>query len=127
MSIDMSSNLPPSQPRDLFASAPALSLSLAGIFQGGGGEVEEGEGGIGGDAVEISSENSGAGKSRSDDYYELAAEGLMDDEDEDENDGGGGKKRKRKKYHRHTPQQIREMEAYVSLFSLLHTHTHVYV
>ncbi|XP_057773108.1 homeobox-leucine zipper protein GLABRA 2 isoform X2 [Salvia miltiorrhiza] len=111
MSVDMSSNLPPSQPRDLFASAPALSLSLAGIFQGGGGEVEEGEGGIGGDAVEISSENSGAGKSRSDDDYELAAEGLMDDEDEDENDGGGGKKRKRKKYHRHTPRQIREMEA----------------
>ncbi|XP_042020981.1 homeobox-leucine zipper protein GLABRA 2-like [Salvia splendens] len=105
--VDMSSNnLPTSQSRDLHKSAPALSLSLAGIFHGGGGEEEEG--GIGGEAVEISSENSGAAKSRSDDDYDLAAEGL-EDEDEDENDGG--KKRKRKKYHRHTPQQIREMEA----------------
>ncbi|KAK4428108.1 Homeobox-leucine zipper protein GLABRA 2 [Sesamum alatum] len=118
------SNLPTSHPRDFLSPSPALSLSLAGIFReegGGAGRREE--------AVEISSsDNSGAGKysrGSDDDYYEiLAAEGEQQqqqqnvddggDEDEEEQDGdgdGGGKKKKRKKYHRHTPAQIREMEA----------------
>ncbi|GAA0150294.1 homeodomain transcription factor [Lithospermum erythrorhizon] len=97
--LDMSSNNP-----------PALSLSLAGIFGDGASvavaeeresnmEVAEREGsGSGGrTTMEISSENSGAVRSQSDD----------DDNEEEDNP----KKKKRKKYHRHTAQQIREMEA----------------
>lgn len=115
----MSNNPPNSQlPKDFFSS-PALSLSLAGIFRGAeeaaaagkGAEVEEGEEGSGGrreDTVEISSENSGPARSRSEDDFILNA-----DDDEDDGDGGDdkGKKKKRKKYHRHTADQIREMEA----------------
>ncbi|KAL2462670.1 Homeobox-leucine zipper protein GLABRA 2 [Forsythia ovata] len=99
-----------------FLATPALSLSLAGIFRDGRATeatavevVEEYEqsGGFGGrreETVEISSENSGPAKSRSDDDYEAEGE-HGDEEDEDTN-----KKKKRKKYHRHTAQQIREME-----------------
>ncbi|KAI3455444.1 hypothetical protein Pfo_012107 [Paulownia fortunei] len=119
--VDMS-NLPNSHARDFLAS-PALSLSLAGIFRDGGatasGEAaEEGEGGSGGggggqreDTVEISSENSGPGKSRSDDDYELAEGEQHNIDDEEDDDNNGNKRKKRKKYHRHTPEQIREMEA----------------
>ncbi|XVF86637.1 hypothetical protein PTKIN_Ptkin18bG0058500 [Pterospermum kingtungense] len=75
-------------------------------------EVEEGDEGSGGggggsskreDTVEISSENSGPARSRSEDD-------LLD-HDDDEDDGDKTKKKKRKKYHRHTAEQIREMEA----------------
>ncbi|KAL2928478.1 Homeobox-leucine zipper protein GLABRA 2 [Bienertia sinuspersici] len=109
MGIDMSNNPPNSQfPKDFFSS-PALSLSLAGIFRGGetaakSADVEEGEEGT----VEISSENSGPARSRSEDEF------LGNADDDDDDDGGGdekGKKKKRKKYHRHTADQIREMEA----------------
>ncbi|XVF24972.1 hypothetical protein REPUB_Repub13aG0173200 [Reevesia pubescens] len=110
--VDMSN--PPT--KDYFAS-PALSLSLAGIFRDAGGaaaasvEVEDGdEGSVGGGGsgkregtVEISSENSGPVRSRSEDD-------LLD-HDDDEDDGDKTKKKKRKKYHRHTTDQIREMEA----------------
>lgn len=103
MSLAEMSN-PPA--RDFLSSSPALSLSLAGIFAtegtSGGGEQREG-------AVETSSENSGAGKSgRSDEEYEGEQHNVDDVEEEDEKNGGN---KKRKKYHRHTPQQIREMEA----------------
>ncbi|KAK9282460.1 hypothetical protein L1049_005378 [Liquidambar formosana] len=116
MGVDMS-NPPTSRTKDFFAS-PALSLSLAGIFRDAGAtaatnmEVEEGDegsnGGGGGrrdDTVEISSENSGPARSRSDDEFDL--EGEQDDD----GDGDKSKKKKRKKYHRHTAEQIREMEA----------------
>ncbi|KAI4381920.1 hypothetical protein MLD38_007938 [Melastoma candidum] len=115
MGVDMSNNPPTSRTKDFFAS-PALSLSLAGIFRDAGGtaatpsaEVEEGDEGSGGgkrdDTVEISSENSGAARSRSEDEFNP-------DGDQDEEDGGDDKKKKkRKKYHRHTAEQIREMEA----------------
>lgn len=116
--VDMTN--PPT--KDFFAS-PALSLSLAGIFRDAGAtaaaptasasmEVEEGDEGSGGgggsgskkdDTVEISSENSGPARSRSEDD-------LLD-HDDDENDADKSKKKKRKKYHRHTADQIREMEA----------------
>ncbi|KAL9274927.1 Homeobox-leucine zipper protein GLABRA 2-like protein [Drosera capensis] len=128
MGVDMSSNPPPT--KDFFPS-PALSLSLAGIFRGAaaaaeaeaaaggdhGGVGDEGdEGSVGGggggmvrgrreETVEISSENSGPARSRSGDDFE------GEDDDEDGDGGGGGKKKKRKKYHRHTAEQIREMEA----------------
>ncbi|XP_030525233.1 homeobox-leucine zipper protein GLABRA 2 [Rhodamnia argentea] len=124
--VDMSNNNPPtSRTKDFFAS-PALSLSLAGIFRDAGAaaasasasmDVEEGDEGSGGggagaggrreDTVEISSENSGPARSRSEDEFDP-------DGDNDEDGGGDGdksKKKKRKKYHRHTAEQIREMEA----------------
>ncbi|KAF8025594.1 hypothetical protein BT93_F2435 [Corymbia citriodora subsp. variegata] len=118
--VDMSNNNPPtSRTKDFFAS-PALSLSLAGIFRDAGAaaaasasmDVEEGDEGSGGggrreDTVEISSETSGPARSRSDDEFDP-------DGDNDEDGGGDGdksKKKKRKKYHRHTAEQIREMEA----------------
>ncbi|WCJ40787.1 Homeobox-leucine zipper protein GLABRA 2 [Euphorbia peplus] len=115
--VDMSNPPPSSHTKDFFAS-PALSLSLAGIFRGANNaaaeaersaavEVEEGEEGSGGGTVEVSSENSGAVRSRSDD--ELEGEGEHDEEDEDGD--GKNKKKKRKKYHRHTADQIKEMEA----------------
>ncbi|KAL5575171.1 hypothetical protein UlMin_016870 [Ulmus minor] len=117
MGVDMSNTPPNSRTKDYFAS-PALSLSLAGIFREHGGtaaaaeaanmEVEEGDEGSGGrkdDTVEISSENSGPARSRSDDEFD--GEGEPDDD----GDGDKSKKKKRKKYHRHTAEQIREMEA----------------
>lgn len=125
MGVDMS-NPPTSRTKDFFAS-PALSLSLAGIFRDAGRgaasaaptesmEVEQGDEGSGGGGrrddptVEISSENSGPIRSRSDDDFDLEGE-----PDEDDDGGGDGdnknKKKKRKKYHRHTADQIKEMEA----------------
>ncbi|XP_016169615.1 homeobox-leucine zipper protein GLABRA 2 [Arachis ipaensis] len=122
----------PSHAKDFFAS-PALSLSLAGIFRHAGVaaaegeaatsnmEVEDGDEGSGGGGgvghtVDISSENSGPTRSRSeDDYFE--GEGEHEDEDiigDDNNNNNNNKnknKKKRKKYHRHTAEQIREMEA----------------
>ncbi|XP_068652610.1 homeobox-leucine zipper protein GLABRA 2 [Aristolochia californica] len=106
MEIDMTN--PPSRTKDFFAS-PALSLSLAGVFRGAAAaasEVEEGdEDSVGGsreDAVEISSENTGPTRSEE----EAEAEEMQDDDGAEK-----GKNKKRKKYHRHTAQQIREMEA----------------
>ncbi|XP_057967176.1 homeobox-leucine zipper protein GLABRA 2 [Malania oleifera] len=123
MGVDMSNPTPDSRTKDFFAS-PALSLSLAGIFRDAGAaaaaaatstEVEEGDEGSGGgggggggrreDTVEISSENSGPARSRSDDDFD--GEG----ENDEDGDGDKSKKKKRKKYHRHTAEQIREMEA----------------
>ncbi|GLT32674.1 hypothetical protein SLA2020_073220 [Shorea laevis] len=114
MGVDMSN--PPT--KDFFAS-PALSLSLAGIFRGAGAnaaatatpsvEVEEGDEGSGGkrdETVEISSENSGPARSRSEDIDFDGRELAEDEEEEDDKN----KKKKRKKYHRHTAEQIREME-----------------
>ncbi|KAM2016356.1 homeobox-leucine zipper protein GLABRA 2-like [Malus sylvestris] len=125
MGVDMSNNPPTSRTKDFFAS-PALSLSLAGIFRDAGAaavasrEVEEGDEGSGGggsaavgsvrrreDTAEISSENSGPARSRSEDEFDGEGE-----HDEDDADGDNkNKKKKRKKYHRHTTEQIREMEA----------------
>ncbi|MED6186297.1 Homeobox-leucine zipper protein GLABRA 2 [Stylosanthes scabra] len=72
-------------------------------------EVEEGDEGH---TVEISSENSGPTRSRSEDDY---FEGEGEHEDEDiiigDDDNKNKNKKKRKKYHRHTADQIREMEA----------------
>ncbi|KAM7255608.1 hypothetical protein ACFE04_008506 [Oxalis oulophora] len=116
--INMSNPPPPPPPpnsrtKDFFAS-PALSLSLAGIFRdapsvaGSSREVEDGDEGScrrDENTVEVSSENSGPVRSRSE-------EDLFDiDEEDDQEDGDKNKKKKRKKYHRHTAEQIREMEA----------------
>ncbi|KAG9456147.1 hypothetical protein H6P81_000655 [Aristolochia fimbriata] len=118
--MEISMTNPPSRTKDFFAS-PALSLSLAGVFRGAAAAaasaVEEGEeesvGGSGGGggreyldaAVEISSENTGP--TRSDE--EAEADEVQEDDDADHQKGN--KKKKRKKYHRHTAEQIKEMEA----------------
>ncbi|KAI4355626.1 hypothetical protein L6164_004379 [Bauhinia variegata] len=124
MGVDMSNNPPPTSHTRNFFNSPALSLSLAGIFHHAGAavpttsagtanmSVEEGDEGSGGlgrreDTVEISSENSGPARSRSDDEL-FEGEG---EHEEDDGDGDKNKKKKRKKYHRHTGEQIREMEA----------------
>ncbi|KAL0354665.1 UNVERIFIED_CONTAM: Homeobox-leucine zipper protein GLABRA 2 [Sesamum radiatum] len=110
------SNLPHSTTGISSPPSPALSSLL-----GGGGRSEE--------AVDISSsDNSGRGSTRAaptmitrcwrakgeQQQQNVDDGGDDDDEEEEEEDvdgGGGGKKKKRKKYHRHTPEQIREMEA----------------
>ncbi|KAK8608450.1 hypothetical protein V6N13_023873 [Hibiscus sabdariffa] len=121
--VPMSNSNPPI--KDFFAS-PTLSLSLAGIFRDAGGgptdiatasaTVEGGDEGSGGRrggsddqreyTMETSSGNSGWERSRTeDDLLDYDYEDVVDvDADE-------AKKKKRKKYHRHTADQIREMEA----------------
>ncbi|KAK9102701.1 hypothetical protein Sjap_019955 [Stephania japonica] len=124
MVLDMSSS---HHTKDFFAS-PALSLSLAGVFRNAGAlataagtssvEVEEGEaesGSGGGGGREVSSENTaGNNAGRSDDDV-FDDQGLMLEEEEcsgdDQGDNGKKKNKKRKKYHRHTTEQIRDMEA----------------
>lgn len=92
----------------------------AGIFRDGGAggnmeteEVEDGSASRGRpreeSTVEISSENSGPLRSRgSDDDFEHD-DITCNEHEEDPNNNS--KKKKRKKYHRHTAEQIREMEA----------------
>uniref|UniRef100_A0A0V0IS60 Putative homeobox-leucine zipper protein GLABRA 2-like n=1 Tax=Solanum chacoense TaxID=4108 RepID=A0A0V0IS60_SOLCH len=126
--VDMSNNHPPSHETKDFFPSPALSLSLAGIFRDGGGagssagnmetteEVDEGSAAAsrGGrpreetSTVEISSENSEPMRSRGSDD-DLEHDDTCNEDEEDPNNNS--KKKKRKKYHRHTVQQIREMEA----------------
>nr|XP_016501674.1 PREDICTED: homeobox-leucine zipper protein GLABRA 2-like [Nicotiana tabacum] len=118
--VDMSNNHPPSHETKDFFPSPALSLSLAGIFRDGGAggnmeteEVEDGSASRGRpreeSTVEISSENSGPLRSRgSDDDFEHD-DITCNEHEEDPNNNS--KKKKRKKYHRHTAEQIREMEA----------------
>lgn len=125
--VDMSNNPHPPHPHETkdFFPSPTLSLSLAGIFRDAGGagssggnldtreEVEEAS--RGGRAreetsmvVEISSENSEPMRSRGSDD-DLEHDDTCNEDEEDPNNNNN--KKKRKKYHRHTVQQIREMEA----------------
>lgn len=68
-------------------------------------ERDEESGGRG-EMVEISSENTGP-LGQSDENLDVEGQ-----EEEDDDDAGDNcKRKKRKKYHRHTAQQIREMEA----------------
>lgn len=72
-------------------------------------QVEEGEEESGGrgETVEASCKNTGPlGRSHEDGD----TEGQGEEEDEDAGDSNK-KRKKRKKYHRHTAQQIKEMEA----------------
>ncbi|XP_075480747.1 LOW QUALITY PROTEIN: homeobox-leucine zipper protein GLABRA 2 [Primulina tabacum] len=93
-----------------FLATPHLSLSLAGIFRDAGAaeeeEVGEREERGGGPRVEMSSENSGPGN----DDFEMA-EGEQQQQNIEDDEDDESKEKKRKKYHRHTPSQIREMEA----------------
>ncbi|KAL7603072.1 hypothetical protein Lser_V15G18172 [Lactuca serriola] len=99
-------NNPPTSTKDLFPST-SLALTL-GIFR----DIKEAADGRTDDVganttvTEISSEYSGPARSRSDDEFD--ADPDVDDGDDDNNKN---KSKKRKKYHRHTAEQIREMEA----------------
>lgn len=64
------------------------------------------------DTVEISSDNSGPVRSRSEEDFD--GEGAHEDDDDENNDDGDRSKKRKRKYHRHTVEQIREMEAYVN-------------
>ncbi|XP_047326322.1 homeobox-leucine zipper protein GLABRA 2-like [Impatiens glandulifera] len=85
------------------------------VEEGGGGRRDE-------LTLDINSDNSGAARLRLEE--EIDGEGLLGDfededddevqyeDDEDDHDiGDRRKKRKRRKYHRHTPEQIKEMES----------------
>ncbi|XP_027906440.1 homeobox-leucine zipper protein GLABRA 2-like isoform X2 [Vigna unguiculata] len=112
MGVNMS-NTPP-HTKDLFSS-PTLSLSLAGIFRHAeeaattSGMVVAGVEVRREDTVEISSDNSGPVRSRSEEDFD--GEGAHEDDDDENNDDGDRSKKRKRKYHRHTVEQIREMEA----------------
>ncbi|CAJ1951143.1 unnamed protein product [Sphenostylis stenocarpa] len=112
MGVNMS-NTPP-HTKDLFSS-PALSLSLAGIFRHAEEAAATSRMVVAGhevrreDTVEISSDNSGPVRSRSEEDFD--GEGVHEDDDDENNDDGDKNKKKKRKYHRHTVEQIREMEA----------------
>lgn len=98
-------NNPPTNTKDLFPST-SLALTL-GIFRDIKEAVDDRkEDGANTTVTEISSEYSGPARSRSDD--DLDVDPDVDDGDDDNNKN---KSKKRKKYHRHTAEQIREMEA----------------
>uniref|UniRef100_A0A0R0IY35 Homeodomain/HOMEOBOX transcription factor n=1 Tax=Glycine max TaxID=3847 RepID=A0A0R0IY35_SOYBN len=110
MGVNMS-NTPP-HTKDLFSSS-SLSLSLAGIFRHAGEAAETSGMEVAGgnevrreDTVEISSDNSGPVRSRSEEDFD--GEGLHEDDDDGDDKN---RKKKKRKYHRHTAEQIREMEA----------------
>lgn len=64
--------------------------------------------------TEISSENSGG---PDDEMFD--GDHNPDVVDDGDNNNNNTSNKKRKKYHRHTAEQIREMEAYVTFFSFL--------
>lgn len=91
---------------------PSTSLALTlGLFRDGEEAVDDDDRKEDANTTtavtEISSENSGAARSRSDDEFDVDPD--VDDGDDDNNNKN--KNKKRKKYHRHTAEQIREMEA----------------
>lgn len=65
------------------------------------------------DTADISSDNSGPVRSRSEEDFDC--DDVHDGDDKDNDDKNRKKKRK---YHRHTTEQIREMEAYVNSLTL---------
>ncbi|CAO2174363.1 unnamed protein product [Urochloa humidicola] len=88
-----------------FSSSPALSLGLDNASgMGGGGRALHGLGG-GGSARDADAETNDS-RSGSDHLDAMSGGG----EDEDDAEPGNPRKRK-KRYHRHTPQQIQELEA----------------
>ncbi|KAF5793267.1 putative transcription factor & lipid binding HD-SAD family [Helianthus annuus] len=100
-------NNPLTSTKDLFPST-SLSLTL-GLFRDGEDAVDDRKEEAANTTVtEISSETSGPVRSRSDDD-DFDADPDVDDGDDASNKNN--KSKKRKKYHRHTADQIREMEA----------------
>ncbi|EEE61524.1 hypothetical protein OsJ_15826 [Oryza sativa Japonica Group] len=110
----------------VFTSSPALSLALAdavaGRNSGGGGKmVTAAHGGVGGgggggrakarDALEVENEMSRSGSDHLDVVSCGDAGGGGGDDDDDEDAEHGNPPKRKKRYHRHTPQQIQELEA----------------
>ncbi|KAL5215350.1 hypothetical protein ABZP36_004502 [Zizania latifolia] len=94
----------------VFTSSPALSLALADAAgrDGGGNMVTMVQGGrVGGKEVENESRS---GSEHLDVVSCGDVGGGGGDDDEEEAEPGNPRKRK-KRYHRHTPQQIQELEA----------------
>ncbi|KAF7085103.1 hypothetical protein CFC21_088588 [Triticum aestivum] len=91
-----------------FSSSPALSLGLdnAGGRDGGIGGRMFADGAGGAMARDAEAQND----SRSGSDHLDAISGVGDDDDDAEPSGSNPRKRK-KRYHRHTPQQIQELEA----------------
>lgn len=83
------------------------AAETSGMEVAGGNEVRRE------DTVEISSDNSGPVRSRSEEDFD--GEGLHEDDDDGDDKN---RKKKKRKYHRHTAEQIREMEAYVNSLTL---------
>ncbi|KAD4889286.1 hypothetical protein E3N88_21359 [Mikania micrantha] len=98
-------NNPSTSVKDRFPST-SLSLTL-GIFRDGDEAVDDRKEDAANTTVtEISSETSGPARSRSEDDFDVDPDVDDGDDADDKN-----KRKKRKKYHRHTSEQIREMEA----------------
>ncbi|XP_052152864.1 homeobox-leucine zipper protein ROC4 [Oryza glaberrima] len=109
----------------VLTSSPALSLALAdavaGRNSGGGGKmVTAAHGGVGGggggrakarDALEVENEISRSGSDHLDVVSCGDAGGGGGDDDDDEDAEHGNPPKRKKRYHRHTPQQIQELEA----------------
>uniref|UniRef100_A0A0E0KU37 Uncharacterized protein n=1 Tax=Oryza punctata TaxID=4537 RepID=A0A0E0KU37_ORYPU len=100
----------------VFTSSPALSLALAdavaGRDGGGGKMVTVVHGGGGGrakarDASEVENEVSRSGS----DHLDVVSRGGAGGDDDDEDAEHGNPCKRKKRYHRHTPQQIQELEA----------------
>ncbi|KAK9066246.1 hypothetical protein SSX86_013567 [Deinandra increscens subsp. villosa] len=103
--LSSNDNNPPASTKDIFPST-SLSLTL-GIFRDGDEAADDRkEDGANTTVTEISSETSGPVRSRSDDDFDVDPD--VDDGDDANNKN---KSKKRKKYHRHTAEQIHEMEA----------------
>ncbi|KAK9065478.1 hypothetical protein SSX86_014879 [Deinandra increscens subsp. villosa] len=100
-------------PKSIFSS-PGLSLALQTTLEGGGG----GGGGGGGEVGRMpeSYENGGGGggrRSREEEHESRSGSDNMDGggSGDDPDGGDDGKPPRKKRYHRHTPQQIQELEA----------------
>ncbi|XP_006652658.1 homeobox-leucine zipper protein ROC4 [Oryza brachyantha] len=99
----------------VFTSSPALSLALvdaAGRGGSGGKMVTVIHGAKARDASEVENEMSRSGS----DHLDVVSCGDVGgggggDEDEDEDAEPGNPRKRKKRYHRHTPQQIQELEA----------------
>ncbi|CAA0830704.1 Homeobox-leucine zipper protein ANTHOCYANINLESS 2 [Striga hermonthica] len=97
-------------------NSPGLSLALQTGMEGGGqGDHQLGARNIGenGNYENIGGVN-GVGRVRSRDELEVESRSGSDNMDAgsgDDHDGGSDKPPRKKRYHRHTPQQIQELEA----------------
>ncbi|XP_071709455.1 homeobox-leucine zipper protein ANTHOCYANINLESS 2 [Rutidosis leptorrhynchoides] len=94
-------------------SSPGLSLALQTTMEGGGG----GGGGVGEmgrmpESYEAGGGGGGVRRSREEEHESRSGSDNMDGVGSgDDPDGDDGKPPRKKRYHRHTPQQIQELEA----------------
>ncbi|KAI3764470.1 hypothetical protein L2E82_14479 [Cichorium intybus] len=92
-------------------SSPGLSLALQTTMEGGGGGGGIGEMGRMPESYEISG-GGGGRRSRDEEHESRSGSDNMDGGGSgDDPDADDGKPPRKKRYHRHTPQQIQELEA----------------